>query len=366
MKIHNALSIILVSLVIVIIDIIFIFGDKEMYSESERRKLSEFPEISLSEIISGEYMTDFEKAASDNFPCRDIFRTVKAYTNKIVLGKIENNGIYTCDGHISKLDKTLNYNMLDHASECFENIYKNYFENTNANIYFSVIPDKNMFLAQKQKYPSFDYEELFSYMQTKTNYMNYIDISGFLSSDDYYNTDTHWKQESITDIAKHIAKNMNTDIYDNYSKKTVNDKFYGVYYGQSALCFKPDNLNCLTNDIIENCKVTIYPNGKAENSVMYNMEKADGKDPYEMFLSGNQPVVKIENKKKLYGKNLVIFRDSFASSLAPLLASGYSKITLIDTRYIQPSLLGNFIDSNTDDVLFIYSTLILNSSLSIN
>ena len=58
-------------------------------------------------------------------------------------------------------------------------------------------------------------------------------------------------------------------------------------------------------------------------------------------------------------------RDSFASSLAPLLVSGYRKITLVDLRYISGDMIGNFIDFKDQDVLFLYSTLILNNSLSL-
>ena len=49
-------------------------------------------------------------------------------------------------------------------------------------------------------------------------------------------------------------------------------------------------------------------------------------------------------------------------SIAPLLISGYSKITLVDIRYIHPDYLARFIDFEGCDVLFLYSTLVLNNS----
>ena len=52
----------------------------------------------------------------------------------------------------------------------------------------------------------------------------------------------------------------------------------------------------------------------------------------------------------------------FGSSMAPLLAEGYRKITLVDTRYIAPELLRNFVSFENADVLFLYSALILNQS----
>jgi hypothetical protein len=92
------------------------------------------------------------------------------------------------------------------------------------------------------------------------------------------------------------------------------------------------------------------------------MDKAKGKDAYEMFLSGNQPLVTIRNEKNESGKRLVIFRDSFGSSLVPLLADGYSEIVLVDLRYLTSEKIGELVDFENADVLFLYSTLLLNNS----
>ena len=59
-------------------------------------------------------------------------------------------------------------------------------------------------------------------------------------------------------------------------------------------------------------------------------------------------------------KELILFRDSFGSSIAPLLAEGYSKVTLVDIRYIRWERLEQFVDFKDKDVLFLYSTALLN------
>ena len=125
----------------------------------------------------------------------------------------------------------------------------------------------------------------------------------------------------------------------------------------------PEKIKYLENDTLKNCKVFDYQNNK-EISV-YDMEKAEGKDPYEMFLGGPLSLVTIENEKAKTDKELIIFRDSFGSSIAPLLIEGYKKITLVDIRYIHPNLLGNYIEFNSQDVLFLYSTSVLNNSETI-
>lgn len=213
-----------------------------------------------------------------------------------------------------------------------------------------------------------DYDTFIENFKNKVPFMEYIEIRDLLDADDYYKTDSHWRQEKITDIALRIAEKTGTELsLSDYEINTVSKPFYGVYSGQSGLNPKPDTIFYLTNDTIDNCKITYYDDfGNAYEGKMYDSEKAMGKDPYEMFLSGSKAIVEIENPNSESDKELVIFRDSFASSLAPLLASGYKKIILADIRYIKSYALEHFVDFSNSDVLFAYSTSLLNNSMSLN
>jgi hypothetical protein len=51
--------------------------------------------------------------------------------------------------------------------------------------------------------------------------------------------------------------------------------------------------------------------------------------------------------------------------MIPLLVQGYRTITLVDLRYMNSSMLGQFIEFVDQDVLFLYSTLVLNNSNSL-
>ena len=62
---------------------------------------------------------------------------------------------------------------------------------------------------------------------------------------------------------------------------------------------------------------------------------------------------------------LLIFRDSFGSSITPLLIPYYSKITLIDNRYINSKNFVKYIEFTNQDILFLYSTMIVNNSFSL-
>lgn len=339
--------------------------EEDKFSNSERRVLRTFPELSVETVLSGEFMEEFKHYTLDQFPMRDTFRSIKAVFSHYVFMNMDNNDVILENGHISKLEYPTREDSLSHAADRFANIYDNFIKDSGSNVYLSVVPDKNYFLAKDGGYLSIDYNELISYMREKMDYAEYIDIVPMLSEDDYYFTDSHWRQENITDIAAHIASQMGAPYTDDFTVSTLDNPFYGTYYGQAALPLKPDTIKYLTNKAIENCTVkgVDEKTGKYVTMSVYNMENANGKDPYEMFLWGNQPLLVIENPLNDSGKELVIFRDSFGSSLTPLLIQSYSKITVVDIRYVYPEILkGLMINFKNADVLFIYSSLLLNNS----
>ena len=63
-------------------------------SEAERRKLAQFPTISLSGILNGSFAGGFESYATDQFPLREVFRSVKSRFHLQFLGQLDNNDIY--------------------------------------------------------------------------------------------------------------------------------------------------------------------------------------------------------------------------------------------------------------------------------
>ncbi len=339
-----------------------LFKPADEASDSERRKLAAMPELKLSSILSGSYMEDFEDYATDQFPLRDGFRTVKSYTAFYLLGQRDVGGIYLKEGYASKLEYPLHTDSLDYAAARFEHIYDKYLSGKNVNLYLSVIPDKNFFLAGANGYPSLDYGELVSYLRERTDHLQYIDIFDCLELSDYYRTDTHWRQERIVDVAQRLGEGMGVTLSGQYTTELLDKPFYGVYYGQSALPLPAEQLYYLNSDVISACQV--YDFETDSETTVYDMEKAQGKDPYEMFLAGPKSLMTIKNPGAAADKRLIIFRDSFGSSIAPLLIEGYGEITLVDIRYLASDMLGSFIDFDNSDVLFLYSTLVLNNSIT--
>lgn len=332
-------------------------------SVSERRSLASFPTLSAESVSSGEFMSDFEAYALDQFPLRDRFRSMKAFTVFYVFGQKDNNGIYLEDGYASKLEYPMDTSSIEHATERFRLVYDRYLADKEMGVYLSVIPDKNYFAARQSGHPSIDYEAFIAAIRERMDFAMYIDVTDLLELSDYYRTDTHWRQERITDVAQRLAAEMGSSLSGEYAVNQVDTPFYGVYYGQSALPLPADTLYYLDNAYLSACEVYDYETGAY--LPVYDREKTAGKDPYEMFLSGPKSLLTIENPNARTEKELIVFRDSFGSSIAPLLAEGYQKITLVDIRYLSPEMLDRFITFANQDVLFLYSVSVLNNSITI-
>ncbi|MGN1339080.1 MAG: hypothetical protein ACI4WS_02190 [Oscillospiraceae bacterium] len=273
------------------------------------------------------------------------------------------DGVYVVDGYAAKLDYPLNEKSITYAAMRFEYVYEQYIRDSGGKVYVSVIPDKGYFLAEQNGYPALDYAALTEQLTSEMDFAEYIDIFPLLELADYYHTDTHWRQECITDVAAHIAGEMGVTLSAEYDQTEFDKPFYGVHCRQTDITLEPDALIYLESGFMSDC--TVYDAESDAYTEIYNLPLAEEDDPYDIFLSGAKSLMTIENPAATTEKELIIFRDSFTSSLAPLLAEGYAKITLVDIRYLSPMLLGRFVDFHGQDVLFLYSTLVLNNSVTI-
>ena len=329
-------------------------------SESERRPLAQFPELTVKTIFDGSFMEKFEDYTLDQFPLRDAFRSFKANIQLKLFGQKDNNNIYVVDGYAAQLEYPYDVASIDRALARFQYVYDNYLQD--CNVFLTVVPDKGCYLAEDNGYPAMDYEAMFADLQSGMPWAEFIDLTDTLSLDSYYRTDTHWRQEAILPAAEKIADALGVTVGE-FTEKNLETPFYGVYCGQSALNLDPDEIRVMEADWMADCKVYDAESGSWGD--IYDRAKLEGQDPYEVYLSGSRSLLTIENPNAATDRELIIFRDSFGSSVAPLLVKDYARVTLVDIRYMSPTILGNFIEFGGQDVLFLYSTLVLNNSETI-
>lgn len=295
----------------------------------------------------------------DNFYQRETFRKLKTSVELDVFKKQDVNKIYKYNDFLVEQIYPLDEKSATNLTNKINYIKDSYLNETNK-IYYSIIPDKNYYTDNSHL--KLDYGKMQQIMENNLNGLQYIDIFQDLSLDSYYYTDSHWKQEKLQNVAKTIAENMNFSITQNYNEQKV-ATFKGVYAGQLPINTKEDEIKILVNNVIADANAYNYET--KEQGGIYNFKKLTGYDRYDIYLSGATPLIEISNSNNKTNKTLVIFRDSYASSLAPLLTEGYSKITLVDTRYISPKILNEYVNFENADILFLYSTLIINNSMAL-
>lgn len=347
---------------ILILTVAFSLKPDGTYSDSERRKLASKPSLTLETAVNGRYAEEYETYMADQFPLRDAFRRLKACAGRYLFFLKDINGYYETEGQAAKVLYPLNEASLDHAAASFSSLYEDYLKDC-GRIVFSIVPDKGYYLAGTYGCPMLDYEALEKRMAEKMPWAAYCKITDTLEASSYYRTDTHWRQECLGETAGRLAEALGVTLSDEGKTEEVKTDFYGVYSGQSALPLKPDSMSRYVNDAILEAEVRYAESGVTGQ--VYDEAALNGRDPYEYYLSGAEPLIMIRNPLAENDRRLILFRDSFASSLAPYLIEAYREIIMVDTRYMAPSLLGDYVDPSGCDVLFLYSTLILNDSFSL-
>lgn len=343
--------------VIIVSFIVILFGfsiahiilPDQKISISERRTYKTLPTFKFE----GTYINELEQYLLDHFPLRDTFRTLKAKYNFDIMQMLDNNGIYYDNNHIFKLNYPYNKNSVKKFKGHVEKVQA--LLNKDNKVYMMLVPDKNYYVND-ESFLKLDYEQMKKEVTFKN--ISSIDIFDDLSLDDYYYTDSHFKQIALFDVVETMSKVMNFQVQDFEYEYHKFDEFYGVYYGESALDFKPDTITYVTNEILDQAEVAYLEN--KDLKTIYNEDNLHSLDPYEVFLDGASSIITIENKQSLNDKELIIFRDSFASSLTPLLVPYYSKITVLDNRYITLDLIKDYVEFKNQDVLLMYSCTMVN------
>lgn len=322
--------------------------DREL-SRSERRRLAQLPPLS-----SG-FSDKLEEYMLDQFPLREQLRTVNSLVRLYGLGQADIHGIYLQGGGAFRMDGPLQEKQVRHAAAVFSAVRETYFPSLPS--HYVIVPDKNA--KAETSRPRLDTETLRGIVREALPGMTEIDIWDLLSADDYYKTDPHWRQERLLPVAAAICEALGADAPGTFTEKTLSP-FYGAYYGQAALPMAPDTLTYLESADTKAAEVTGPELDGAQP--VYRPELLDGTDGYDVFLSGAQAVLTVTSPNVHNGRHLVLFRDSFGSSLAPLLLGSFERITLVDLRYISAARLTDYADlSDATDVLYLCSTAVWNN-----
>ncbi len=328
------------------------------FSEQENRYLQMRPEFSFKSLFSGDYTSKFETYTTDQFTFRDEWITLKA-ASELALGKQENNDVHLCEnGTLIEGFKRPENSVLDSNMSALNTLVGN----TDAKVYFALIPDKSDLYASllPKNAPNDSEKEVIDYCYGQSNATN-VDMYSALSAhkDEYifYRTDHHWTSLGAYYGLSALAESMGLPCpaLDSYTDRhVVSEKFYGTTWSSSGFSWvDPDTMETFVN-APEGLKVTSYPQGSPVEGKLYDFSFLEKKDKYSMFMGGNCPMHVIEtgNEDK---PSLLILRDSYTDSLIPFLLDDFSEIHVLDLRYYRASLKAYIEQNDFDNVLVCYS-----------
>ena len=269
-------------------------------------------------------------------------------------------------------EKELDEKSIDRAIGKFQTFAEDYCGDAKR-VFLALIPSKNGYLNAENGHLN---EAEFAILQSvydKWKYgENFIDLSVCLDLEDYYRTDPHWRQERLGAVLRELgaALEFDTDtvldgdrvLSENWTEEVLTTEYIGVY-GDEVDGVPAEEMTVLHHPAMDGY---IVRNGETgEEMPLYDTAKLSDRDPYELFVGGPLSLVTIENPAADNDRHLVVVRDSFGSALLPMLAQSYAKVTAVDIRYMMPNLVGNFVDFTDADVLFLYSSTVLNNSITL-
>ena len=267
-------------------------------------------------------------------------------------------------------EKELDEKSIDRAIGKFQTFAEDYCGESQR-VFLALIPSKNGYLNAENGHLN---EAEFAILQSVYDKWgrNFIDLSVCLDLEDYYRTDPHWRQERLGAVLRELgaALEFDTDtvlngdrvLSENWTEEVLTTDYIGVY-GDEVDGVPAEEMTVLHHPDMDSY---IVRNGETgEEMPLYDTEKLSERDPYELFVGGPLSLVTIENPNAGNDRHLVVVRDSFGSALLPLLAQSYAKVTAVDIRYMMPNLVGNFVDFTDADVLFLYSSTVLNNSITL-
>ena len=267
-------------------------------------------------------------------------------------------------------EKELDEKSIDRAIGKFKSFQETYCGDAQR-VFLALIPSKNGYLNAENGHLN---EAEFAILQSVYDKWgsNFIDLSVCLTLEDYYRTDPHWRQERLGAVLRELgaALEFDTDtvlegdrvLSENWTEEVLTTDYIGVY-GDEVDGVPAEEMTVLHHPAMDSY---IVRNGETgEEMPLYDTEKLSERDPYELFVGGPLSLVTIENPNAGNDRHLVVVRDSFGSALLPLLAQSYGKVTAVDIRYMMPAMVGNFVDFTDADVLFLYSSTVLNNSITL-
>ena len=354
----------------VVVFLAFVFGVTALnvltptkdVSTYERRELARFPDVTLESVLSGDFATEFGVFVQDQAAFRDELRFLKSAVERGVFRKLENNGVYPVGARVYDKFYGINEGYVSAAGRRMSEIIASI---DPAAVYLSMIPTKAQGLEGDQYLLSDQHAIADPLRDTvAATYVDLMDLADAGHDERYYGADPHWTTAGAIRAYEILAGAMGLEPVVDYRLDTMTTSYVGSEYGKAASWSVPlDTIELAHNELIDGmaiCRLETAERTACQDSV-YVLPTPETVDLYDVFLGGLAPIIEITNPAAPADTRLVIFKDSYAHAIAPFLAQHYRTVTLVDLRYVQRSFALDHVAFDGADVLFLYSTSVINT-----
>ena len=325
----------------------FVALPDQAFSEEENRSLRTLPRCSVESLLSGAYSNAINEYFADQFPMRDAFVGIKGAA-VLWQGRGGNNGILRgrggqlarrlfdmrrADGTVTNDIDIADTGVLDAAADAIERV------DESLDLPFTVLlPPRPIDVAAD----AFDYPREIGDVIPKhlfeaiPEHISAIDLTPEFQARHrngeyiYYRTDHHWTTRGAYYAYCALMREwgMEREILpeDAFAQVTASNAFYGTLWSAGGMKqIMPDSMELWTLGNEGDFSVTV--DGRAADG-FYNRTYLQKKDKYSTFLDGTHDVVTVTKKDGSSRPTLVIFKDSFANSIAPFLAQHFDLVLL--------------------------------------
>lgn len=351
-------TVVFVLIVFGVLALSIITPDREK-SESENRVLKQFPTITLSSIFDGTFMKNFETYMNDQFPFRDSLISFKSSFERM-LGKTEENGVYIGkDNFLFEAPAGVDSEKLKALTDAVSKFGQS---NKKLKKAFILSPNSSDILPEKlpSKLKIEDRSKAFSTVKKALSSYSWIDCKSIFEKQKekenlFYSTDHHWTTRAAYLAFKNLSSQWKLGASDkNYSFYTVSDSFQGTLSSTAAVNDRADKIEICVPKKQEGKFTVLYESSGRKTATFFEKEKLLQKNQYEVFLGGNYDKVIISTTAETTA-TLLVFKDSYANCLLPMLTPYFSKIVVIDPRYFSDSLKGVMGEIQFTHILFLYN-----------
>lgn len=373
----------IISIVMIWLFCLVVFGvvglhlltDDKSFSESENRVLSQAPKLSIASIADGSFMKEFETYLTDQFPFRDGIISLKTVADRI-LGKNEENGVYIGkEGFLFDTQTPFDGKHIVEIGKAVTKFTKDYDRLKSA---FLLVPNSSyVYSDYMPKYLEMSDQRVLIrsvHNQIKNDSVLWPGAAKLLKDNAdktqlYYKTDHHWTTRGAYLMFRELCLSWGfektaKDINKNFEFHKISTTFEGTLASTSGVHDTQDDIEiCLPKNSEGTYVVTFESSGEKTASLFFP-DKLEQKNQYEVFMGGNYDKVIIDTVCPS-GRNLLLIKDSYANCMIPMLTPYFSKIVVIDPRYLTDSLESIIKENDFTHVLFLYNinTLLEDNSL---